>query len=156
MNLVTAFTWLAVATPFVATAADCLVQPDFTAAFLNVHAGEPNAPTAFGGLPVLGPVSGDPNAWTVPCGPQRLSYTWCDPEGMPCRGEVVAADLTCELTLADDGRATLTMLRVTAGWHVVHVRLTDEPPPHSLTPATRDVLIVFWGLPTPNRSPILY
>jgi len=134
----------------------CTTQPDFTAAFLTRYGSEPNAPAAFGGLPVLGPVASDPNAWAVPCGPARLAYTWCDPEGMLCSGEVVAADLPCELTLAEDGRASLTIPRVTYGWHVVHVRITDQPPEGAEHPASRDVCIVFFGEYGPNRAPILY
>lgn len=134
----------------------CLTQPDFTEAFLTHTASDPNAPTQLGGLAVLGPVSADPNVWEVPCGAVRLAYTWCDPEGMPCVGEVVAADLPCELTLAPDGRASLTIPRVTYGWHVVHVRITDQPSEGQALPASRDICIVFFGQYGPNRAPVLY
>lgn len=107
----------------------CPIQPDYTQAFLDVHQGEPNLPTQFGGLPVLGPRAGDPNVWEVPCGAQRFSYRWCDPEGQQISGEVVAADLVAEFTCSADGVATLTVPAVTPEWHVVHVRLTDVPPP---------------------------
>ena len=136
----------------------CPQQPDWTAQWLERFGQDPNAPpvSAFGGWAVLGPVSGDPNVWEVPCGPRRLAYTWCDPEGMPCVGEVVAADLPCELTLAPDGRASLTIPRVTYGWHVVHVRITDQPSEGQALPASRDICIVFFGQYGPNRAPVLY
>jgi len=134
----------------------CPAQPDFTRAFLDRHGGDPNAPGLFDGLPVLGPVAGDPNVWEVPCGVQTFAYRWCDPEGMPVRGEVVAADLPAEFVCRPDGTATLTVAGVTPEWHVVHVRLTDEPHPCAALAASRDVLIVFRGQWLPNRPPVLH
>lgn len=151
--------WAAVgfARPYHALAQDaCPVQPDWTSRFRAATASDPGAPTRFDGLPVLGPRIDDPNAWEVPCGLQTFAYRWCDPEGMAVTGEVVGSDLPAEFLCRTDGTATLTIPAVTPDWHVVHVRLTDEPPPYAQTAATRDVLIVFRGQYLQNRPPILY
>lgn len=70
-------------------------------------------------------------------------------------GEVVASDIPAEFMIAENGMATLTVPNVTPNWHVIRVRITDTPPPNSLTPASRDVLIVFRGEEGTNLPPVL-
>ena len=137
---------------------DCetLLQPNYVAAWHSLYglaAGvpslDPNGPA------VLSARSGDPTVWTVPCGPWRRQGYWQDPEGRTVTLEVIASDLPCEATAAVEGLWTLTVPQVTAEWHVICVRATDDPPPGA-RPATRDVLVVFRGVPGVNCRPILW
>jgi len=135
----------------------CPEQPDYRDQYAATNTSEPNlASDDFADLPVLGlPGPSDPNIWSAPCGPGRWAYTACDPEGQSMWGEVVSADIPAELTVAESGLATLTIPNVTPDWHVIRVRITDTPPPNSLTPASRDVLIVFRGIEATNLPPVL-
>ncbi len=134
----------------------CPDQPDFRAQYAAANEGEPNLAGECASLPVLGlPGDGGPNVWSAPCGPGRWAYRACDPEGQSMTGEVVASDIPAELTIAEGGMATLTVPNVTPDWHVIRVRITDRPPPNSLTPACRDVLIVFRGEEGANLPPVL-
>lgn len=135
----------------------CAEQPDFRAQYVSANMGEPNIAGEHAKLPILGlPGATDPNVWSAPCGPGRWAYKACDPEGQPMQGEVVSSDIAAEFTVASNGMATLTVPRVTLEWHVIHVRITDTPPPDCMTPATRDVLIVFRGMEGQNLPPILW
>jgi len=134
----------------------CPEQPDYRAQYVAANADEPNLVGDYAGLPVLGlPGNSGPTVWSAPCGPGRWGYTACDPEGQQMSGEIVSSDIPAEMTIAADGRATLTVLHVTPEWHVIRVRITDVPPPDCLTPASRDVLIVFRGEEGQNLPPVL-
>ena len=114
----------------------------------------PNDPNQ---LPVLGPVTHDPNAWEVPCGPWRRGGTWKDPENMPVTVSLLASDLAnVEVSTGPDGSWALTVPWVTLGWHYARVRATDTPPPGSKKIALRDVEIWWLGVERPNDPPVLY
>ncbi len=144
----------------------CLTQPDYSQDFLAATSFDPNHPAVTDkGFPVLGPKPGDPNTWSLQCGPQRIGGFWCDREGQECTLTVVESDIPCEASTTQprtdaegvyhQGEWSLTMT-VTPEWHVIHVRLTDTPPSWSKDPASQDVLIVFRGEYGPNVPPVLY
>lgn len=145
----------------------CPSQPDYTTQFLAEATNSDPVPAVLSfGLPILGPVPSDPNIWSIPCGPQRIGGTWCDPEGQSCSLEIVESDLPCEASISQpqtdtrgnyrSGTWALTIPNVTPEWHVVRVRLTDTPPPYSRDAASRDVLICFRGEWAANQPPVLY
>lgn len=147
---------LAHATTFAAIATDEPIQINYVYRLLEVAKTDPNVPALEAlGLPVLSAIKGDPNAWTVPCGPWRRQGTFWDKEGYDVRIEVLAADLPCEVTVSPADRTwTLTVPDVSPGWHVVTVRVTDIPPPQRHhRPASRDVAIAFAGVAGPNEQP---
>ena len=132
-----------------------LAQDNYILSLFRLHpdAGlDPNDPNQ---LPILGPVTGDPNAWDVPCGPWRRGGKWKGPEGMPVAVTLLASDLECEVSTGADGTWAATFPFVTQGWHYLRVRATDEPPAGSDRPAARDVEIWFRGIPGPNWQPVV-
>lgn len=157
MSKIAILLMLALAWPFYVLAEDaCPEQPDYRSQYAAANDGEPNLVGDYASIPVLGlPGPNGPAVWATKSGTGRFVYTACDPEGQQMSGEIVSSDIPAELTIAADGRATLTVLHVTPEWHVIRVRITDVPPPDCMTPASRDVLIVFRGEEGRNLPPVL-
>lgn len=149
----------------------CGEQPDFTAEFLQLNADDPNRPhVEDANLPILGPIPTTGSVWKYMCGKdRRIGGNWCDPEGQECTLTVVSADIPCEAAITQPhvdpngvyvmGEWSLSFPEITPDWHVIHVRLTDTPPPQA-DPANikhTDVLFVFKGYydDAANRAPVL-
>jgi len=95
--------------------------------------------------PILPPVPGDPNTWSVPAGKYNRVGTVCDPDGDVVTVSVVSATVPATVTMQGD-TYTLTA-DLLAGVNLFTLQAKDS---HG---ATREATIVLWA---ENRAPVLH